>query len=170
MAQQLARAVTTDDGRHDFDFWFGTWRQVNRKRVEPLVAGDPEWVEFESVSEARPIVAGLGNVDTFKAPAFPGRPGFEGFSLRLFDPDTGLWRIWWASTVGAGHLDAPVVGRFQDGIGRFECEDVVEGVAVKVRYTWKGITETSATWEQAFSFDGGETWDTNWIMAATRAT
>ena len=170
MAQQLARSIESDDGRHDFDFWFGTWHQVNRKRVKPLAAGDTEWVEFESVSEARPIVAGLGNVDTFKAPRFPGRPGFEGFSLRLFDPDTGLWRIWWASSVGAGHLDAPVVGRFRDGIGRFECEDVVGGVPVRVRYTWKGITESSATWEQAFSFDGGETWDTNWIMVATRAT
>ena len=58
MAEQLAGAVDTDDGRHDFDFWFGNWRQVNRKRVKPLVEGDPEWVEFESVSEARPIVAG----------------------------------------------------------------------------------------------------------------
>jgi hypothetical protein len=170
MAQQLARATDTDDGRHDFDFWFGTWRQVNRKRVEPLVEGDPEWVEFESISEARPIVAGLGNIDTFKAPAFPGRPGFEGFSLRLFDPESGLWRIWWASTVGAGQIDPPVVGRFQDGVGRFVCDDELDGVSVKVRFIWKEITDTSATWEQAFSFDGGKTWDTNWITVATRAT
>jgi hypothetical protein len=75
---------------HDFDFFFGRWQQANRKRVKPLVQGDTEWVEFESVSEAGPILGGLGNIDTFKAPRFPGRPGFEGFSLRLYEPTTGL--------------------------------------------------------------------------------
>ncbi len=168
---QAARTITAvDDGRHDFDFFFGTWHQVNRKRVRPLVKGDAEWVEFESRTEAAPILGGLGNIDTFNAPRFPGRPGFEGFSLRLFDPDTGLWRIWWASTVGHGQLDAPVVGRFRHGVGIFECDDVLEGVALRVRFTWKGITDRSATWEQAFSFDEGETWDANWITVSTRVT
>jgi hypothetical protein len=167
---QPARMAAADDGRHDFDFFFGRWDQVNRKRVRPLVKGDTEWVEFESRTEAGPILGGLGNIDTFKAPRFPGRPGFEGFSLRLFDPDTGLWRIWWASTVGQGQLDAPVCGRFRNGVGLFECDDVLEGVPLRVRFTWKDITVYSATWEQAFSFDGGETWDTNWVTHHTRIT
>ena len=149
------------DGRHDFDFFFGSWQQENRKRVKPLVADDEEWVEFESFSEARPILGGLGNVDTFSAPQFPGRPGFEGFSLRLFEPETGLWRIWWASTVGNGHLDPPVVGHFDDGVGVFECDDELEGVPLKVRFTWRDITSVSAVWEQSFSFDDGATWDAN---------
>jgi hypothetical protein len=168
MAQAPERTRSSADGRHDFDFFFGSWQQANRKRVKPLVAGDDEWVEFESHSEARPILGGLGNVDTFKAPDFPGRPAFEGFSLRLFDPETGVWRIWWASTVGNGQLDEPVVGQFEDGIGRFECDDVIDGVSVRVRYMWKDITADSATWEQAFSFDDGATWDTNWITRHTR--
>jgi hypothetical protein len=155
------------DGRHDFDFFFGSWQQENRKRVKPLVRDD-EWVEFESFSEARPILGGLGNVDTFSAPEFPGRPGFEGFSLRLFEPETGLWRIWWASTVGDGHLDPPVLGRFDDGIGVFECDDELEGVPLKVRFTWKDITSVSAVWEQSFSFDDGATWDANWTTRHAR--
>lgn len=168
MRYEPERLSSADDGRHDFDFFFGAWEQTNRKRVRPLVKGDGEWIEFDSETEARPILGGLGNVDTFKAPQFPGRPGFEGFSLRLFEPQTGLWRIWWASTVGNGQLDPPVVGRFQDGVGLFECDDVIEGVPLRVRFTWKDITPTSATWEQAFSFDGGATWDTNWVTQATR--
>jgi hypothetical protein len=156
------------DGRHDFDFFLGSWQQANRKRVKPLVPDDDEWVEFESFSEARPILGGLGNVDTFSAPQFPGRPGFEGFSLRLFEPETGLWRIWWASTVGSGHIDPPVLGRFDDGVGLFECDDELDGVPLKVRFTWKDITSVSAVWEQSFSFDGGATWDANWTTRHAR--
>ena len=156
------------DGAHDFDFFFGNWQQTNRKRVRPLVQGDDEWIEFESYTEAGPILGGLGNADTFKAPSFPGRPGFEGYSLRLFDPESGVWRIWWASTVGNGRLDPPVEGRFRDGVGLFECDDVIEGIPLTVRFTWKDITADAATWEQSFSFDGGATWDTNWITRHTR--
>jgi hypothetical protein len=159
---------SVNDGRHDFDFFFGSWRQANRKRLKPLAQGDTEWVEFESRTEAGPILGGLGNIDTFKAPQFPGRPEFEGFSLRLFEPQTGLWRIWWASTIGNGQLEPPVIGRFRDGVGLFECDDVVDGVPLKARFTWKDITPDSATWEQSFSFDDGATWDTNWITRHTR--
>jgi hypothetical protein len=157
-----------DDGRNDFDFLFGRWHISNRKRVKPLVQGDDEWIQFEATSEARPIVGGAGNVDTYSAPDFPGRPGFEGFTLRLFEPATGLWRIWWASSIGDGLLDEPVVGRFEDGVGIFECDDVLEGIALRVRYTWIVETWDSLRWEQSFSFDDGETWDTNWIMESTR--
>ena len=154
--------MNEQDGRHDFDFFFGSWRQRNRKRVRPLVQGDDEWIEFESWSRVGPILGGLGNVDTFDAPDFPGRPGFKGASVRLFEPATGLWRIWWASTVGDGRMDPPVVGRFVDGTGIFEEDDTLNGVPVKVRFTWNEITPTSAKWEQSFSFDGGQTWDSNW--------
>lgn len=165
---QPAQTGSAVDGRQAFDFFVGSWRQTNRKRVKPLVEGDTEWVEFASHTEAVPILGGLGNVDTFDAPEFPGRPGFKGFSLRLFEPETGLWRIWWASTIGNGHLDPPVVGRFRDGVGLFECDDVVDGVPVRVRFAWTDITAESATWEQSFSFDGGATWDVNWTTRHTR--
>ena len=133
----------THTGRHGFDFYVGTWRVANRKRVRPLVADDGDWIEFDALSEARAILGGLGNADTFSAPDFPGRPGFEGYSLRLYEPTTGLWRIWWASSLGSGRLDPPVVGRFEDGVGRFECDDVVEGVPVRVRFDWSEITEAA---------------------------
>jgi hypothetical protein len=157
-----------DNGRSDFDFLFGHWRIANRKRVHPLSPGDDEWIEFDAVSEARPVLGGLGNVDTYRAPEFPGRPGFEGFTLRLFDPNTGLWRIWWASSLATAGLDEPVVGRFEDGVGRFECDDILEGIHVRVRYEWTVIDRDTARWEQAFSFDGRRTWDVNWVMESGR--
>ena len=145
-----------NDGRHDFDFFYGSWRQRNRKRVRPLVQGDDEWIEFESWSRVGPILGGLGNVDTFDAPDFPGRPGFKGASCRLFEPATGLWRIWWASTVGHGQMDPPVVGRFVDGIGIFEEDDVLDGWPSRFGSRGRTSRPTSATWEQSFSFDGGK--------------
>ena len=157
-----------DDGRHDFDFLFGAWQISNRKRVNPLTEGDDEWIEFDAVSVAQPIVGGLGNVDTYRAPDFPGRPGFEGFTLRLFDPKDGLWRIWWASSYAPGELDEPVVGRFEDGVGIFECDDILGGIHVRVRYEWRVIDTDTLRWEQSFSFNGRRTWDTNWVMDSTR--
>jgi hypothetical protein len=169
----MTQQATTDeatvlDGRRDFDFLFGDWRIANRKLEDPLAAEPTKWLEFEATSEAAPILGGLGNFDMYSAPDFPGRPGYHGFSLRLFDPEAGLWRIWWASTVGRGELDTPVVGRFRDGVGRFECDDVLDGRRVKVRYDWTEITPSSARWEQSFSFDDGQTFEKNWVMELTR--
>jgi hypothetical protein len=157
------------DGRHDFDFFFGRWRSHNRKLVNHFEQGADEWVEFDASVEAGPILGGLGNVDTFSTPAFPpsGQP-FEGASLRLFEPESGLWRIWWVSTTRPGHMDPPVEGRFTNGLGEFLCDDVLNGVPAKVRYQWADVSTETPRWEQAFSWDEGRTWKTNWVATFTR--
>jgi hypothetical protein len=165
-----APAETAADGRHDFDFIFGEWKLANRKVVDPLADGPAEWVEFEANAVAEPILGGLGNVDMISAPDFPNRPGFHGFSLRLFSPEERAWRIWWSSSVAGGLLDTPVVGRFENGEGRFECDDVLGDREVRVRYEWTDITATSARWTQSFSFDGGATFEPNWFIELTRVT
>jgi hypothetical protein len=153
----------------DFDFLFGSWRIHNRRLDDPF--GDTEsWSEFEAHSEAYPILSRLGNVQTFDAPEFPGRPGFQGYALRLLDPQEELWRIWWASTAGGGRLDSPVLGRFRDGVGQFDGKDVIDGREIGVRFLWTEITETSALWEQSFSFDSGKTFVPNWIMLHERVS
>jgi hypothetical protein len=167
----MAQAQTIEDGRHDFDFLFGRRLIRNRKLVDTLDPDSTEWVEFEAVGEAQPILGGLGNVDTFSVPAMPptGDP-FEGFTLRLFDPQTGLWRIWWTSTRFPGELDHPVEGRFSGDRGEFLCDDVIGGRPVKVRYEWRVLSETANRWEQAFSYDGGESWRANWVSKGTQTT
>ena len=153
----------------DFDFLFGSWRIHNRRLDDPF--GDWEaWSEFEAHSEAYPILGGLGNVQHFDAPEFPGRPGFQGYALRLLDPEEQIWRIWWASTAGRGRLDSPVLGGFRDGVGQFDGKDVIDGREIGVRFLWTEITETSARWEQSFSFDGGKTFVPNWIMLHERVS
>ena len=165
----MSATETRTDGRTDFDFLFGRWRIHNRKLVDVLDPGCTEWVEFEATSEARPILGGLGNVDTFHVEALPpsGEP-FEGATLRLFDPERQLWRIWWASTRFPGQLDTPVEGRFEGDHGEFLCDDVLNGRPVRVRYDWRVLSEDRLRWEQSFSYDEGRTWVPNWLMESTR--
>jgi hypothetical protein len=146
----------------DFDFLPGRWHIANRRLVDMLDPECDEWEEFEATCEARAMLGGGGNVDHFRT------EGYEGFSLRLYDPEADLWRIWWSSTARPGRLDPPVEGRFTGDRARFECEDVLEGIPIRMRFDWSEITATSARWDQSFSFDGGATWKPNWTMVLTR--
>jgi hypothetical protein len=148
--------------RTDFDFLPGTWHVANRKLTDTLDPECDEWTTFEATSTARAMLGGLGNVDHFVT------DGYEGFSLRLYQPETDTWKIWWSSTQRPGRLDPPVEGRFEGGRARFECEDVLDGVPIRMRFDWSDITEDSARWEQSFSFDEGATWKLNWVMELTR--
>lgn len=167
-AANIAAPTTITDGRHDFDFLAGTWQVRNRKLTDMTDPDCAEWVEFDATGWMRTTLGGLGNVDTFSVPHLPNGKSYEGMSLRLFDPEAGLWRIWWASDAAPGHLDPPVSGRFENGRGVFHGEDVIAGRPVKVRFDWTVIDADTATWEQAFSWDEGATWLHNWRMSFTR--
>ena len=60
-----------------------------------------------------------------------------------------------------------MIGRFVDGHGEFFCDEVINGQVVQVRYAWTDVTSDSPRWEQAFSYDAGTNWVTNWIMQLT---
>ena len=144
----------------DFDFFMGRWTVQNRRLTERL-AGSDEWEEFESTSVAHPILGGLGNEDEFRT---RHAGGFIGMSFRFFDPVKRRWSIYWADSRRPGELDPPVFGTFSGDIGVFEGEDEFEGRPIKVRFIWSGTCTRTPRWEQAFSADDGETWETNWVM------
>jgi hypothetical protein len=167
MAAEATASV--DHARQNFDFLLGSWRIHNRKLMTIL----PEerrsgWYEFESTAEVRPILGGVGVIDTYSFPDFPERGEFHGFALRLVDPATCFWTIWWAASNGRGLLDPPVTGRFVDGEGRFTGQDSYAGRRVLVATKYTEITPTSLRWEQAFSFDPNPTFETNWVMEFRR--
>ena len=146
----------------DFDFFTGTWDVTNRRRTD-FLDPDSEWEKFPGISHASRHFDGIANFDEI---TFPTK-GYSGLTLRLRNPDTGQWSLYWVSERNPV-LFPPVTGQFKDGIGEFFCEDSYNDVPVLVRYRWSGITATSALWEQAFSTDGGETWLDNWYMNMTR--
>jgi hypothetical protein len=157
-----------DDGRRDFDFLFGSWHVANRKLADVWDPGCMEWTEFTSAAVVRPLLANLATMDCYSTTEFPGSGPMEGITLRLFNPQTRLWRIWWASTRQPGDLDTPVEGRFAGGLGEFFCDDTLNGRSLRVRYAWTRTDPEHPRWTQAFSYDGGTTWKTNWIMELTR--
>ena len=159
-----ADAVATSR-KTDFDFLLGKW-QVRNKRLRARLAGSNEWVEFPArLEEGRKVLDGLALMDQFKA-EFDGEY-FEGVSLRVFNPATERWTIYWMDT-SHPEITEQVVGAFRDGVGDFYGEELFEGKPVKLRFIWSEITASSARWEQAYFDQAREVWETNWIMEFTR--
>jgi hypothetical protein len=145
----------------DFDFLAGEWTVVNR-RLRKALADSTEWYEFPATLSFRHMIGGIANVDELLAP----EQGMNGLTLRTFDIERQEWSIFWVNQKN-GRMDVPVVGRFVDGVGAFIGPDVFEGTPITVRYLWD-TTGPAPHWEQAFSTDGGETWETNWTSDFTR--
>jgi hypothetical protein len=155
-------------GRQDFDFLRGSWTVLSRRLQNPLDPASEDWREFTMEATNEAILGGLGNIDRYRSTEFPGQPDFQAFALRLFDAGAGIWRIWWVSPASQGQLDTPVIGRFVDRHGLFECEDVLDGRRLHVRYEWL-LDDELPRWQQAFSWDEGRTWRHNWFMEWRRA-
>ena len=160
----MPSSAPTASGKHDFDFLVGKWT-IHNRRLEERLAGCTRWIEFEAEHEAWTILDGFGSFDRLIT-TWDGK-FFEGVSLRIFDPKTGDWSIYWVDS-WLLELQEPVVGRFEDGRGVFFTKIQFEGREVRVRFVWSEIQADSARWEQAYSDDGGETWETNWVMEFTR--
>jgi hypothetical protein len=150
---------------NNFDFLVGTWDCVHRRLVKPL-SGSDEWGdEFTARAVCHSFFGGAGSFDE---QTFPGN-GFSAATVRTLDRKTGLWSIYWINSERPETLrEVPVVGRFENCEGLFECDDTYDGKPIRVRYRWFDITLDSARYEQSFSSDGGLTWEVNWTTAFTR--
>lgn len=143
----------------DWAFLAGQWVVRHRKLRRRLV-GASDWDAFSGTFVNWPLLGGNGNVGDNVMPAPAG--AYRGMGLRTFDPATGEWLSWFLDSRSPTRLDTPLRGRFENGIGTFLSDDVHEGRLIKARVTWSRITARSARWEQAFSADGGRSWEVNW--------
>lgn len=157
--------VAGDERNRDFDFEFGAWNaQISRLKA-PL-SGSQEWVEYTGTSVVRPVWNGRANLGELSVAGEGGR--IEGMSLRVFDPAAGKWRIHWTNARD-GMVGEAMVGGFTDGVGTFYNEEEYDGRTVIVRFLFSEITDRRFRLEQAFSPDGGATWEPNWIAQFGRA-
>ena len=152
------------DGQHDFDFEFGVWKTHLKRLLHPLT-GSTTWVEYEGTTTVRKIWDGRANLVELDVAGPAGK--IEGLSLRLYNPQSGQWSQNF-SGLGSGALSPPAIGQFTNGRGEFVNEETLNGKPILVRFVISDITPNSCHFEQAFSDDGGKTWEANWIAVDTR--
>jgi hypothetical protein len=147
----------------DFDFLIGDWDTANRRRRD-----DGVWEEFASTNTVPPHVDGLVQIDHYDAPRFPGRGHVKAITIRAFDETTREWSLVWLSNYAPPDF-RPVVGAWDGDEGEFfQTIETQDGTPLGVRFLWWRLGPDRARWAQAFSFDGGASWDENWTMELTR--
>ena len=161
------RAGSELDGQHDFDFEIGTWR-IHLSRLQDRLAGSTTWVQFDGTSVTRKVWDRRANLKEFETDSPTGH--IEGLTLRVYNPQTHQWSIYWANSKdpALGQPIQPMVGEFKNGRGEFYDQEPFNGRAIYVRNSFSDITPDSSRFEQAFSDDGGKTWEVNWVMTFTR--
>lgn len=156
-------ASLTDEGAHGFDFEIGSWN-INLSRLQDRLAGSTTWVEFDGTSVTRKVWGGRANLNEFEGDSKTGH--IEGLTLRLYNPQSHQWSIYWANSKN-GFVEQPMIGEFKNGRGEFFDQEMWKGRAVYVRFIWSNLTTSTPHFEQAFSDDGGKTWEVNWITNQT---
>jgi hypothetical protein len=155
------------DGQHDFDPLIGSWKYHLKRRLNPLT-GSNTWVELEGTGICVKVWDGRAQLDQLEVSGPTGH--IEGLTLRLYNPQSHQWSLYWANSKDGNMDDPPQVGEFKDGRGEFFAQVKRNGRAILVRYDWSGMNSASPHFEQSFSDDGGKTWEVNWITDQTRVS
>jgi hypothetical protein len=152
------------DGQHDFDFEIGKWRTHLKRLTHPLT-GSSTWVEYDGTTTVTPVWDGRANLVELEVNGSPGH--IEALSLRLYNPESRQWSLNFANSSG-GTLSQPTVGEFKNGVGEFYDQETLNGRATFVRFVIRQTNPDLCHFEQAFSVDGGKTWEINWIATDSR--
>jgi hypothetical protein len=152
------------DGQHDFDFEFGAWTAHLHRLVHPL-SGSHTWVDYDGTNVDRKIWNGKANLGEFEVRN--PTSSIQALSLRLYDPQTRLWHIYFANSKYGSIVD-DVTGSFKAGRGEFYDDETYEGKPIRVRFIISDISRTFFRFEQSFSPDKGKTWELNWVATFRR--
>ena len=152
--------VSEENRQGDFDFNLGRWKTHVTRLKNPLT-GSTAWVEYDGTSFVRPVWNGRASLFELEVDGPAGH--IEGVGLRLYNPESHQWSLNWANSAD-GAITKPMIGQFKNGRGQFFDQELFNGRSIFARNGFSDITPESSRFEQAFSDDGGQTWETNWIM------
>jgi hypothetical protein len=158
----------SNDPAHALDWDLGSWKIHMDRLVHPLT-GSSTWTQMDGTTVNSRVWNGRANLAEVEADGPTGH--LELLALRLYNPTTHEWNVNFA-TSGVGVLNTPtgqpIIGEFKDGRGEFIDQEPFNGRTILVRFRIWPIDANHAQSEQAFSADGGKTWETNWINHYTR--
>jgi hypothetical protein len=158
------KANAGNAGENDFDPLIGSWKYLLKRRMNPLT-GSTTWVDLEGTGVCYKLWNGRAQLDTIEVDGPTGH--IEGLTLRLFNPQSRQWRLYWANSKD-GAVAVPQIGQFKNGHGEFYAQDDLNEKNIFVRYDWTKLETDSPHFEQSFSDDGGKTWEVNWVTDQTR--
>jgi hypothetical protein len=159
-----AGTVDEQPGQRDFEPLLGRSSFHLKVRLKPLT-GSTEWVDYTGLGECKPLWHGRAQLDTIDLEG-PTKH-IEGLTVRLFNPKTREWRLYWANSRD-GLVVVPQIGQFKAGHGEFYAQDTLDEKSILVKFDWSGMMSKSPHFEQSFSNDGGKSWEVNWISDQTR--
>jgi hypothetical protein len=160
-------AAQVHDGQHDFDFLVGSWN-IHLKRLLHPLTGSNAWIDFDGTVVCRHIWDGRAEVEEFKVDSPKQNIHIDGLAVRLYNPASHQWTIYWANARNGVFDSAPQTGEFRNGRGEFYGQDTFNGRMVYVRFVWTNTTSAAPHFEQSYSVDGGKTWEVNWVTEQRR--
>lgn len=163
-AEQTTQQSSDENRQRDFDFNMGSWK-THVSRLTPPLTGSKTWVAYEGISVVRKVWNGRASLFELKVDGPAGH--IEGLGLRLYNPESHQWSLNWANSAD-GSMNQPMIGEFKNGNGEFYDQELFKGRGIFARNGFSDITRNSSRFKQAFSDDGGKTWETNWVMTFTR--
>jgi hypothetical protein len=162
-----AQVAAQHDGAHDFDFLIGDWK-AHLKRLPDRLVGSNKWIEYDGISNHKKVLDSNANFEEFDVKNAKDGLRIKAQTLRLYNPESHQWTIY-PIDLDKGTLGLPaVVGQFNARKGEFYDQEEWKGRMILVRYQWTDVSPKTAHFEQAFSPDGGKTWEVNWILDLTR--
>lgn len=151
-------------GQHDFDWQLGVW-DIHMSRLGHPLAGRDDWSALDGTVRVRKLWNGRANLAEIDGKGPSGQ--LEFLSLRLFDPKARQWSLNFASS-NRGLFGEPMIGAFVGGRGDFYDQEPYNGKAILARFSFLDLAPGSNRDEQAFSTDGGRTWEVNWVNTSKR--
>lgn len=163
----LSRTEAADEAAGDFNFFLGQW-QVRHRRLKERLVGSTDWEEYSGTTSCHALLGGIANFND--SIVYRAGSVYRSLGLRAYDAATRTWTDWSLDGRNPTQVTVDGVGRFVGGVGTFFADDTFAGKPIRVRGTFTSLGPGSAQWQQAFSADGGRTWETNYTMIYTRQT